>query len=192
MRNYQKRYYQNYYTMTADGLETEVSRRECFAPPEDPTPECPFIQRWWYDFEASYAIRLPRSPLGETLGKRNAADRKKQERTVISDAKHTGVELDKPIGYGDDGSEVYMELEDETADIYAICEDRARLNALMDVLNTLSDDDRELWDLMKAKAKKQEIADRFHITLDGVRYREKRLKGIIGSDQVLKSFYTDN
>lgn len=192
MRNYQKLFYQHYYTMTPDGVETETTRRECFAPPEDPTPGCPFVQRWWYDVEANYAVRLPRSPLGETLGKRNAADRKKAERTAISDAEHTAIELDKPVGYGDDGSEVYTELADETADIYAIYEDKAQLEALMDVLNTLSDDDRELWELMKVKAKKQDIADRFHITLDGVRYREKRLKGIIGSDPVLKSFYTNN
>jgi hypothetical protein len=192
MRNYQKLYYQHYYKMLPDGTETEVTRRECFAPAKDPTPDCPFSQRWWYDPEASYAIRLPRSPLGETLGKRNAADRKKQERIVASDAEHIGIELDKPIGYGDDGAEVYTELEDATADVYAICEDKSQLEALMDVLNTLSDDDRELWELMKVKAKKQDIADRFNITLDGVRYREKRLKGIIGSDPVLKSFYTDN
>ena len=192
MRDYQKLYFQHYYTMTPEGVETEVSRRECFAPPEEPTPDCSFVQRWWYDQEAGYAVRLPRSPLGEKLGKRNAADRKKQERTVISDAKYTDIELDKPINYSDDGSEVITELEDETADVYAICEDQAQLDALLDVLNTLSAEDRELWDLMISKAKKQEIADRFHITLDGVRYREKRLKGILGSDPVLKSFYTDN
>ena len=85
-----------------------------------------------------------------------------------------------------------MELEDETADVYAICEDQAQLDVLLDVLNTLSAEDRELWDLMISKAKKQEIADRFHITLDGVRYREKRLKDILGSAPVLKTFYTDN
>lgn len=192
MRDYQKLYFQHYYTMAPEGVETEVSRRECFAPPEDPTPDCPFIQRWWYDQEAGYAVRLPRSPLGEKLGKRNAADRKKQERTVIHDAKYTDVELDKPINYSDDGSEVFTELEDETADVYAICEDQAQLDALLDVLNTLSAEDRELWELMISKAKKQEIADRFHISLDGVRYREKRLKGILGSYPVLKAFYTDN
>ena len=192
MRDYQKLYFQYYYTMTPEGVETEVSRRECFAPPEEPTPDCSFVQRWWYDQEAGYAVRLPRSPLGEKLGKRNAADRKKQERTVINDAKYTDIELDKPINYSDDGSEVFTELEDETADVYAICEDQAQLDVLLDVLNTLSAEDRELWELMRSKAKKQEIADRFHITLDGVRYREKRLKGILGSDPVLKTFYTDN
>ncbi len=192
MRDYQKLYFQHYYTMTPEGIETEVSRRECFALPEEPTPDCPFIQRWWYDQEAGYAVRLSRSPLGEKLGKRNAADRKKQERTVINDAKYTDIELDKPINYSDDGSEVFTELEDETADVYAICEDQAQLDVLLDVLNTLSAEDRVLWELMISKAKKQEIADRFHITLDGVRYREKRLKGILGSDPVLKTFYTDN
>jgi hypothetical protein len=191
MKNYQKLYYQRYYTMTPDGAETETTRRECFAPPEE-LPEYPFIQRWWYDPEAGYAIRLPRSPLGETLGKLNAANRKKDERAAISSAEHTAIELDKPIGYCDDGSVLYTELEDETADVCAIAEDNARLDALLAALDALSDDDRALWELMRTQARKQEVAKRFGITLDGVRYREKRLKAIIASDPILKSFYTDN
>lgn len=192
MRDYQKPFYQHYYTMDPDGGETEVSRHECFAPAEEPTPDCHFLQRWWYDLEASYAIRLPRSPLGEVLGKRNAADRKKQERVNYNAVKYTGIELDKLTGYGDDGAAVYTELEDENADMDAITEDRAKLDILMDVLNTLSDDDRVLWSLMRAKARKQDIANRFHITIDGVRYRENRLKDIIRSYPVLKSILNDN
>ncbi|HMM01096.1 MAG TPA: hypothetical protein PKC96_07220 [Bacilli bacterium] len=192
MRDYQKPFYRHYYTMTPDGVETEVSRHECFAPAEDPTPDCPYLRRWWYDLEASYAIRLPRGPLGEALGKRNAADRKKQERVDFNAVKYTGIELDKSIGYGDDGATVYTELEDETADMNAIYEDQSKLDILMDVLNTLSEDDRALWDLMKAKVRKQEIADRFHITLDGVRYRENRLKCIIRSYPILKEILNDD
>ena len=192
MRDYQKPFYRHYYTMDPDGVESEVSRHECFSPADDPTPDCPNIQRWWYDLEASYAIRLPRSPLGEVLGKRNAADRKKQERVNYNAVKYTGIELDKLTGYGDDGAAVYTELEDEDADMDAILEDRAKLDILIDVLNTLSDDDRALWSLMKAKARKQAIAERFHITLDGVRYRENRLKGILRSCPILKSILNDN
>ncbi|HQE48841.1 MAG TPA: hypothetical protein PKI14_03380 [Fervidobacterium sp.] len=62
---------------------------------------------------------------------------------------------------------------------YPIYEDKAQLEAFVSVPNTLSQDERYLWELMKVKAKKQEIVDRFHISLDGVRYREKRFKGII-------------
>lgn len=192
MRNYQKLYYQHYYKMHPDGTEKEVTRRECFAPAEEPTPANPYKQRWYYDPEASYAVRLPRNPLGEKLGKRNAADLKKEERVRSGQAKRRDIELDKPVGFEDDGSEVYLEIEDKSVDVQAIIQDRAVLEALISVLDKLTPDNRELWELMKARARKQKIADCFGITLDGVRYREKRLKSIIGSDPVLKGFYTDN
>lgn len=191
MRNYQKLYYQHYYEMLPDGAETEVTRRECFAPAEEPTPANPYKQRWFYDPEASYAVRLPRNQTGDSIGKRNAADLKAEERYQARKAEKCPGELDKPIACGDDGSEICREIEDDTSDVQAIIQDRAELEALISVLDKLTPDDRELWELMKARAKKQDIADRFNITLDGVRYREKRLKSMIGSDPVLKSFYID-
>jgi hypothetical protein len=186
MRNYQKLFYQHYYTMLPDGAETEVSRRECFAPGEEPTADNPFIQRWFYDPEASYAIRLPRSPLGESLGKRNAADRKKGERVQENDAKYGGVELDKPLYSGDDGSEVYMELEDTNADVARIYEDLESLGVLIDAFKRLEPSDQLLFRLMGAKAKKAVIAEKMQMTVDGVRYRENRLRKILCSDPSLK------
>ena len=189
MKNYQRIRYSHYYDMAPNGVETEITRQQCFAPPAV-IPNCPFKQRWLYDLEAGYVIRLPRNSMGEMLGKRNAADLKKTERAAANVTKHTAFELDKPICCGDDGCEFYRELEDETADVQAIAEDRAVLKALFAVLETLSDDDRELWRLLKRQAKKQEIADRFGITVDGVRYRENRLKKAIKSDPALKSFFS--
>ena len=78
MRNYQKLYYQHYFEMLPNGTEKEVSRRECFAPAEEPTPADPYKQRWYYDIEASYAIRLPRTQMGDDLGRRNAAELKSE------------------------------------------------------------------------------------------------------------------
>ena len=189
MKNYQKLYYQHYYAQKPNGEYVAVSRRECFAPPEEPTAENPFRQRWFYDPEASYTIRLPRNQMGDDLGKRNAADLKAEERYQIRKAENCPGELDKPIAYGDDGNEIVKEVEDETADVIAIIEDQALLDALISVLDRLKPDDRELWELMKAKAKKQDIADRFNLTLDGVYYREKRLKSILRADATLKTFY---
>ncbi len=191
MRNYQKLYYQHYYEMLSNGTETEVTRRECFAPAEDPTSANPFKQRWYYDPEASYAVRLPRNPLGDDLGKRNAADLKAQERYQIRKVENCPGELDKPIAYGGEGKEVYMEIADVTADTLAILEDQERLSALIFALNRLAPDDRELWSCLVNKVKKQDIAERFNLTLDGVYYREKRLRSILRSDETLKSFYTD-
>ena len=189
MRNYQKLYYQHYYEMLPNGTETEVTRRACFAPAEDPTPANPFKQRWYYDPEASYVIRLPRNQLGDDLGKRNAADLKALERYQVRKDKNCPGELDRPITCGEDGNDIFIEVEDETADILDILEDREQLAALISMLNKLAPEERELWNCLVKKVKKQEIADRFGITLDGVYYREKRLKSILRSDATLKIFY---
>ena len=191
MLNYQKLYFQSYFQMLPNGTETEVTRRECFAPAEDPSPANPYKQRWWYDPEASYAIRLPRTQMGEMLGKRNAANLKAEERYQARKAEKCPGELDKPIACGDDGNTVFLEVVDETADVLAILEDRERLSALISALNKLAPDDRELWDCLVNNVKKQDIADRFKLTLDGVYYREKRIKSILCSNETLKSFYTD-
>ena len=188
MKNYQKLYYQHYYEMLPNGTETEVTRRTCFALAEDPTAVNPFKQRWYYDPEASYVIRLPRNQMGDLLGKRNAADLKGAERYQVRKIKNCPGELDKPISF-DDGNEVLLEVEDEKADILAILEGREKLSALFSALNKLAPDDRALWDCLANKVKKQEIAVRFGITLDGVYYREKRLKAILRSDATLKTFY---
>ena len=192
MQNYQKCYYKHFYTVSPDGVHTEVSRQECFAPDVDSSPDCPFKQRWFYDCEAGYAARLPRNAYGEELGKLNAADRKKQERKKANDIKHTGIALDRSIGYDEEGTEVLTELEDETADLNAIYEEKSNYGILMDFMRTLSLDDQKLWALMKDKVKKQDIADHFHLSLDGVRYRENRLKGIVRSNPQLRSYYTDD
>ena len=189
MKNYQKLYYQHYFKMLPNGTETEVTRRECFAPIEEPTPANPYKQRWWYDPEASYAIRLPRNQMGDDLGKRNAANLKAEERYQIQKAEKCPGELDKPIACGYAGNEVFIEAADETADILAILEEQERLFALISALDKLAPDDRKLWSCLVNKVKKQEIADRFDLTLDGVYYREKRLKSILRADATLKAFY---
>ena len=189
MRNYQKLYYQRYFNLLPSGSEKEVTRRECFAPAEDPTPANPYKQRWWYDPEASYVIRLPRNPMGDDLGKRNAADLKSQERYQVRRAENCPGELDKPIAYGDDGNAVFIEIMDETANVLAIIEDQALLDALVSVLDKLAPEDRELWNCLANKVKKQDIADRFNLTLDGVYYREKRLKSILRADTTLKTIH---
>ncbi|MPM89290.1 hypothetical protein SDC9_136398 [bioreactor metagenome] len=127
--------------------------------------------------------------MGDDLGKRNAADLKAAERYQVRKDKNCPGELDRPISCGDDGNEIFIEVTDEAADILAILEDREQLSALISALNKLAPDDRALWDCLAKKAKKQDIADRFNITLDGVYYREKRLKSILRSDATLKTFY---
>lgn len=233
MKNYQKLYYQQYYSQALGGQCDEVSRRECFAPAEEPNIDNPNVQRWFYDIDAGYAVRLARTEAGDELGKRNAADLKAEERyqarqsgcvgkyevhcpvtcdscplnndcklsykatggadcpkkcEVCSQSVSRTFELDRPVGNDEDGMERGYDLPDDI-DITDIVEDSELLSALLVALDKLSSEDRELWGLLKTKTNKQTVADRFHLTLDGVRYREQRLFKILRSDEALKSFF---
>ncbi|HBL84723.1 MAG: hypothetical protein A2Y17_11360 [Clostridiales bacterium GWF2_38_85] len=209
MKNYQSLYYPEYYTMLSDGNSIKTSRRECFAPPEEPTEDNPFRQRWYYDPEAGYAIRLSRNKMGDDIGKRNAADLKSEERYQVhksqcvwkntnkcnQDCDHCNrrenrtVELDKTYTDENNGRISKFDPADESADITTIIEDKALLAALISILDKLSPEDRELWEFLKTKVKKQAIADRYNLTLDGVRYREQRLFAKLRSDKALCDFF---
>ena len=80
MKNYQRLFYRNYYAQNEKGQYIPVSRKACFAPAEPPTEDKPYKQRWFYDPEAGYAVRLARTADGDKLGRRNAADLKAAER----------------------------------------------------------------------------------------------------------------
>ena len=183
MLNYQKEHYSRYYIMSPNGTSVECSRSECFAEPTS-LPNCPFKQRWFYDKEADYAVRLPRTQMGEALGLRNQADLKKEER--YRDRRATQVSIDQPRN-NDDGDDVGgLDFADPGVDIEAqfIDQDRfARLNAL---LAQLKEADRELIAFLQAHTPKQTIADYFGISVDSVRYRElqlrKRIKSLPGFD----------
>lgn len=209
MKNYQKFHYQCYYAQNSAGEYVPVSRRECFAPAELPTAENPFKQRWFYDIEAGLAVRLERSQLGEDTYRTSDTALKREERHQAwgiqcigkkgknkcdgdcdSCWKSVGRTLELDKSYLDkDENDTYIEIEDETADVAAIFEDKVILSALLAVLDRLAPDDRELWDFLINKKKKQVIADHFNLTLDGVRYREQRLFKTLRSDTTLKNFF---
>jgi hypothetical protein len=209
MKNYQKLFYQHYYAQSSNGEYVEVSRRECFAPPENPTLENPFKQRWFYDAEAGYAVRLERSLLGEKTYRASDTPLKREERhqqqkfqclwkgtkNCDQECEHCKkrvsrtVELDKTYTNGEDGLESKFDLADEAADIAGILEDKVLLAALIEALSKLSPEDRELWNFLKINEKKQVIANKFNLTLDGVRYREQRLFAKLRSDKNLKVFF---
>ena len=183
MPNYQKLHYDRFYIIDSNGLTTPCTRAECFAIPED-CPSCEYKQRWYYDEEAGYALRLPRTQMGEDLGLRNQADLKKEER--YRDRRATQISIDQPRN-NDDGDDVGgLDFADPGVDIEAQFIDQdsfARLNTL---LAQLKKADRELIAFLQAHTPKQEIADHFGISVDGVRYRElqlrKRIKSMPGFD----------
>ena len=63
------------------------------------------------------------------------------------------------------------------------------LSILISVLDKLLPEDRVLWQCMVRGDKKQDIANKLHITVDGVYYREKRLRGILRTNPELKRIF---
>lgn len=173
MKNYQKLHYDRYYIQNEDGTHRECDRRTCFAPPEE-TPDCEYRQRWFYDPEAGYAVRLPRNSQGDAIGRRCLASLKKEERT----REHTAgmVSLDKPR-FNDNGGDMGgFDIADDTASVEQIVADMDSLQHLLSILAQLTEDDQALIAMLSRKAKKAEIAARFQIAVDGVRYRELQLR----------------
>ena len=84
MKHYQKLYYKHFYAQNENGEYVPVTKQVCFAAAETPDENNPYKQRWFYDPEAGYAVRLARTSDGDKLGRRNAADLKAAERYEIS------------------------------------------------------------------------------------------------------------
>mgnify|MGYP002709910715 CR=1 FL=1 len=173
MKNYQALHYNQYFIMNDANTTTSCTRRACFAPPED-IPGCAYPQRWFYDPEAGYAVRLSRNAHGDAIGRRCMADLKKTER--VQERSASNVSLDKPRA-GSDGDDLGgMDVADTSVNIEQLIADADSLQHLMAILAQLTEDDRALIDLLCRKAKKADIAERFQITVDGVRYRELQLR----------------
>ena len=211
MKHYQKLYYKHFYAQDENGEYIPVSKKVCFAPAEEPDTTNPYKQRWFYDQEAGYAVRLARTSDGDKLGRRNAADLKAAERYEISKTEcvlkdknecdhdcefctkrntRRTIELDKSWSKdGDDEMESRFDVADEGADVSTIVEDRDLLSTLINVLDKFLPEDRELWQCMVRGDKKQDIADKLRITIDGVYYREKRLRDILRSNPKLKRLF---
>ena len=139
MKNYQKLHYRQYYAQNSNGEWNSVTREVCFAPGNPTTAETPRKQRWYYDPEAGFAVRLAQTPNGDAIGRRNAADLKAEERMQAKEYqclwKHTDgcmqdcdyctrkqisrtVELDR--SWANDSSPELMsiyEIVDETVDV---------------------------------------------------------------------------
>lgn len=99
------------------------------------------------------------------------------------------LELDKPLGFNDDGNEVTFILADESTNIEGSYSDTEQQDVIAEVIASLDPIDRELWVCLIRKAKKNEIADKLHMTVDGVYYRQKRLERLLRENEALKKIF---
>lgn len=207
MKNYQSIYYKDYYAQNEKGEYVKVDRKVCFAPAEPPTKENPYKQRWFYDEEAGYAVRLIRNQTNEDIHRFNSTSLKREERyeyrkfsciwekTKNCDQnceqcnrknKSRTVELDKTWTGDDDEMESSFTPIDKSQNVLKIIEDKELMAALLVAYDGLSSEDKLLFNFLINKEKKKVIAEKLNITVDGVRYRELQLRKKLLSHKNLK------
>ena len=179
MKNYQRLHYNDCHIQKGDD-NIPVSKRECFTPGEPPTPENPHKQKWYYDPESKFAVRMERNEKNEELCRWNDSSMRKSER-------HSAARTEWECEYNDS---IYQDC--FTRDAAEIVEDKMRLDALFAALDKLEPGLRELAGMVAAGTRKKDIAEYFGLTLDGVRYREQKLYKIMGANKDLKSFFEND
>lgn len=180
MKNFLSKHYDHYYIQVDDVQAVETTRAECIAPGEEPTVDNPYKQRWYYDIEASYIIRLLRNEKGEKLYRDNASfirgNERYHARKYACVSKGTGncdndctnctrtrisrtVKLDKPI-LGNEESDDCLYLEIEAPDHFAELEEeddkKEKYKRLYEVIELLSDKQKQVCNLyLKGKTAKE-------------------------------------
>lgn len=209
MKNYQRVNYRKYYAQDENGNYVEVDRKTCFASSEPPTEDNPYKQRWFYDEEAGYVVRLSRTKESEDIHRFNSSSLKREERyrnrkfaCIYKDTnkcnqvcdrceyKNTSrtVELDKNWSSDNDEMDSFFTPVDDSQDILSILEDKELGDILQSAFESLSFEDQLLFNCLIEKKAKKVVAKLLGITVDGVRYRELQLRKKLLSNKNLKDF----
>lgn len=235
MKNYQKLHYKHYFRMIPSGETVECTRQECFAPPETPTADNPFIQRWYYSPDREMAIRLPRNAMGDETHRANAADIKTQERAqekpnlcigqtsaasctvncencrnrkycesphiatngvgckskcdYCSSYMRRTLDLDKPLGFNDDGTDVLFDLADERCNIEATYIADEQHSVILVAVDSLTPEERYLWDELLSEKTKAKIAEECGLSEGAIRKRVKKLVWTLRENPALKNYF---
>ena len=180
----------------------------CFSSSEPPTKDNPYKQRWFYDEEAGYVVRLSRTQESEDIHRFNSSSLKKEERyrnrkfaCIYKDTnkcnqdcdrckcKNTSrtVELDKNWANDNDEKDSFFTPADDSQDILNILEDKELRSILQSAFESLSFEDQLLFNCLIEKKSKKEIARLLNLkSVDGVRYRELQLRKKLLSNKDLK------
>ena len=101
------------------------------------------------------------------------------------------LELDKPLGFNDDGTEFTFDIADEGTSVENTHSGNEQTDLIAAVIASFDPVDRELWSYLVQKIKKAEIADRLHMSVDGVYYRQKRLERLLRENETLKKYFNN-
>jgi hypothetical protein len=213
--SFMKHNFKNYYAPDDNGGYKAVKRDECFAYDKESFVG-KFPQRWYWDIESDFAIRLERNAAGEKIYNEARAERRRGVKAYLSRfgcvhneclsckgwdeavgdeskcdscVKHiTFIPLDEEYE-DDDGDKTILFDNDSGVDIEQQIETNELIVTLHKVLRTLESDDSTLWRFLVGGVKKQTIANHFGWTLDKLSYRQLRLYAKLRSNDALRNFF---
>ena len=209
MKNYQRVNYKKYYAQDENEKYVEVDRKTCFASADQPTENNSYKQRWFYDEEAGYVVRLSRNKGSEDIHRLSSTSLKREERyrnrkfaciyentnkcnqecdRCTHDNTSRTVELDRDWSNGNSEMSTFFTPADDSQDIFNILEDRELKKLIKDAFESLSPEDQLLFNCLIERKAKKAVAKLLDITVDGVRYRELQLRKKLLAHKDLKRF----
>ena len=99
------------------------------------------------------------------------------------------LDLDKPLGFNDDGAEVLFDLADERFDIETTYIADEQHSAILVAVDSLTSEERYLWDELLSDKTKAKIADESGLSEGAIRKRVKKLAKTIHENPALKNYF---
>ena len=99
------------------------------------------------------------------------------------------LDLDKPLGFNDDGTEVLFELEDKCFDIEATYIAEEQSSAILVAIDSLTSEERYLWDELLSEKTKARIAEECGLSEGAIRKRVKKLARTLRENPALKNYF---
>ena len=213
--NFMKHNFKNYFAPDGKGKGgyKEVKRGECFAYDSE-SFSGKYPQRWYWDVENDFAIRLERNENGRKIYNEARAERRRATKEYLAMFGCVRKECLACKGWDEAvGNETKCDCcvnhitfialdeeraDDENAECHNIESDtdivrQSETNALLDTLHkfllTLDANEQKLWQFLVNDAKKKVIAAYFGWTLDQLSYRQLKLYTKLRSNSALKNFF---
>jgi hypothetical protein len=214
-KNFMKHDFKNYYAPDGKGDYKKVSRTKCVEYDKDSFAGS-YPQRWYWDTECGFVIRLERNAYGERIYNEARSERRRQQKAALEQSgcvfkecldckgwdkpvgdetqcdnctKHiTFISLDEELDTESGDKSVRLELNADT-DVHRQAESSYLLELLHYELATFSNEERELWEFMVAGTPKGNVAKHFGWTLDKLSYRQLKLRTKIRSNPALSNFF---
>ena len=98
------------------------------------------------------------------------------------------LDLDRPLGFNDDGTEVMFELEDQSFVETTCIADEQHL-AILVAIGSLTPEERYLWDELLSEKTKAKIAEECDLSEGAIRKRVKKLARTLRENPALKNYF---